>query len=273
MFLIKKKVTAESVSCRSCHLSFPNENQFNSHRCHAERNKDIKLFECGECGKLFSQKISLQYHNIYVHGGERKAVCPHCDYKAPDKAKLSIHMRSHSQIRPFVCNICGATFKFRATLKTHVARHTNAGDYVCSICKKAFRTDSMLREHSRIHSSERPFICVLCGMAFKQRKRLRVHERAVHLQDKRYACDICGSTYINNWNLRNHMRTHAHLNVLATYTCSTCATTFRGKIGIGDRIAHIPLRHSQKHPCTYRGLFKFLAKDHQQTSQSFQKFR
>lgn len=237
---IHRKLMVGSVSCRSCHRNFHHENQFNSHRCHAEKNRDIKMFSCDECGKMFSQKISLQYHTIYVHGGERKAACPHCDYKAPDKAKLSLHMRTHSQIRPYICNVCGATFKFKATLKTHVARHSNAGDYVCSICKKAFCTDSMLKEHSRIHSSERPFICVLCGMSFKQRKRLRIHERAVHLQDKRYACDICGSTYINNWNLKNHMRTHAHLNVLATYTCSTCSTTFRGKAGLA---AHMRMRH------------------------------
>ncbi|XP_042211626.1 oocyte zinc finger protein XlCOF26-like [Homarus americanus] len=232
--------TAE-VCCRSCRRAFLNVQQLRGHRCRGHPS-GCRQFACNTCGKTFTQKISLQYHNIYVHNGERKAACPHCDYKAPDKAKLSVHLRTHSKLRPFVCQSCGASFKFRSTYRSHVARHTNSGNFVCSQCNKAFTMASELKEHSRIHAVDRPFSCTLCGMAFKQKKRLRVHHRAVHLRDKRYTCMVCGSSHINNWNLRAHMRTHIHEDAPYPNACEHCGSTFRGRAGLA---AHLRLRHGE----------------------------
>lgn len=226
------------VCCRCCRRVFTSVYQFYTHRCRGHPTRG-RRFHCSICGKTFTQKISLQYHNIYVHDGERKAACPHCDYRAPDKAKLSVHLRTHSKLRPFVCESCGASFKFRSTYRSHVARHTNSGNFVCSQCNKAFMMASELREHCRIHAVDRPFVCSLCGMTFKQKKRLRVHHRAVHLRDKRYVCDVCGSSHINNWNLRAHMKTHLPL-ATSCNVCENCGSTFRGRAGLA---AHIRLRH------------------------------
>lgn len=242
---IKKEAGAEggasAACCRWCRRVFFSQPQLASHKCKGRPVKE-RRFACNICRKTFSQKISLQYHNVYVHDGERKAACPHCDYRAPDKAKLSVHLRTHSEIRPYVCDTCGGSFKFRSTYRAHVARHTNSGPFVCEYCKKAFMMASELQEHSRIHAVVRPFACQLCGMTFKQKKRLRVHHRAVHLQDKRYVCDICGSSYINNWNLRGHMKTHLHVDNSYTNACELCGSNFRGKAGLA---AHMRMRHPE----------------------------
>ncbi|XP_063589543.1 zinc finger and SCAN domain-containing protein 12-like isoform X4 [Penaeus indicus] len=242
---IKKEPGAEggasAVCCRWCRRVFFSQPQLAGHKCKGRPVKE-RRFACNICRKTFSQKISLQYHNVYVHDGERKAACPHCDYRAPDKAKLSVHLRTHSEVRPYVCDTCGGSFKFRSTYRAHVARHTNSGPFVCEYCKKAFMMASELQEHSRIHAVVRPFACQLCGMTFKQKKRLRVHHRAVHLQDKRYVCDICGSSYINNWNLRGHMKTHLHVDNSYTNACELCGSNFRGKAGLA---AHMRMRHPE----------------------------
>lgn len=235
------------VCCRPCRREFASCREFVGHRCRGRTGSNPqqgRRFPCTQCGKTFTQKISLQYHNIYVHNGERKAACPHCDYRAPDKAKLSVHLRTHSKVRPFVCGFCRASFKFRSTYRSHVARHTNSGKYVCSECHKAFTLASELREHCRIHGLERPFVCPLCSMTFKQKKRLRVHHRAVHLRDKRYVCEICGSCHINNWNLRAHMKTHVQTETACTNYCQICGSIFRGRAGLA---AHMRLRHSAEH--------------------------
>nr|XP_045626452.1 uncharacterized protein LOC123775358 isoform X5 [Procambarus clarkii] len=237
-------VETAAVCCRCCRRVFVNVQQLEGHRCRGRASGD-RRFPCTTCGKTFTQKISLQYHNIYVHDGERKAACPHCDYKAPDKAKLSVHLRTHSKLRPYVCECCGASFKFRSTYRSHVARHTNSGNFVCSQCNKAYMMASELREHCRIHAVDRPFVCTLCGMTFKQKKRLRVHHRAVHLRDKRYVCDVCGSTHINNWNLQAHMRTHLNLETAYTNVCEHCGSSFRGRAGLA---AHLRLRHGENQP-------------------------
>lgn len=231
------------VSCRHCRREFSSRQEFDGHRCRSQASSNSsggRRFPCNQCGKTFTQKISLQYHNIYVHNGERKAACPHCDYRAPDKAKLSVHLRTHSKVRPYVCGFCRASFKFRSTYRSHVARHTNSGNYVCSQCNKAFTMASELREHCRIHGLERPFVCPLCSMTFKQKKRLRVHHRAVHLRDKRFVCDVCGSCHINNWNLRAHMKTHIQSDSTYANFCKHCGSIFRGRAGLA---AHMRLRH------------------------------
>lgn len=238
----KKELKGEmaAVSCRYCRKLFLNKEQFLPHPCKGQHTDKGRKFVCTICGRSFAQKIGLQYHNIYMHNGERKAACPHCSYWAPDKAKLSVHLRKHSKIRPFVCEFCNASFKFRSTYKNHVARHTNSGKHVCTQCNKTFLILSELEEHSQIHSLKRPFVCSQCGMAFKQKKRLRVHLRAVHYQDKRFACNICGSTHINNWNLQIHMKTHSYVNIGYPNVCIYCGSTFRGKAGLA---AHMRMRH------------------------------
>lgn len=230
------------VSCWHCKKEFADIAVLHSHRCRGRFNSRTsdRRFLCNQCGKTFTQKISLQYHNIYVHNGERKAACPHCDYRAPDKAKLSVHLRTHSKLRPYVCELCKASFKFRSTYRSHVARHTNSGNFVCNQCNKAFTMASELREHRRIHGQERPFVCPLCAMTFKQKKQLRVHHRAVHLRDKRYVCEVCGSCHINNWNLRAHMKTHVRTDSSFASCCKLCGSEFRGRAGLA---AHMRLRH------------------------------
>ncbi|XP_064111135.1 uncharacterized protein LOC135218610 isoform X4 [Macrobrachium nipponense] len=238
----KKELKGEmaAVSCRYCRKLFLNKEQFLAHGCKGQRTDKGRKFVCTICGRSFAQKIGLQYHNVYIHNGERKAACPHCNYWAPDKAKLSLHLRKHSKIRPFVCEFCNASFKFRSTYKNHVARHTNSGKHVCTQCNKTFLILSELQEHSQIHSLKRPYVCSQCGMAFKQKKRLRVHLRAVHYQDKHFACNICGSTHINNWNLQIHMKTHSYVNIGYPNVCIYCGSTFRGKAGLA---AHMRMRH------------------------------
>ena len=228
------------VSCRTCRKVCLNEDYFVSHRCRGQETGKKHRFICNTCGKSFKQKIGLQYHNIYIHNGERKAACPHCSYRAPDKAKLSLHLRKHSKARPFVCEICNASFKVRSTYKTHVARHSNSGKHVCIHCNKAFVMLSQYEEHCQIHNVERPFACSQCGMTFKQKKRLRVHLRAVHYHDKRFVCTICGSAHINNWNLQIHMKTHNYVSIGYPNVCVHCGSTFRGKAGLA---AHMRMRH------------------------------
>ena len=81
-----------------------------------------KVFECGVCGKRFTQKADMAAHTATVHE-ERK---------------------------DFQCKICGEKFGKVSTLQRHVCRVAQNVDYKCEICSKTLFSNQKLKLHVRI---------------------------------------------------------------------------------------------------------------------------
>ncbi|XP_031761346.1 zinc finger protein 692 isoform X5 [Xenopus tropicalis] len=140
---------------------------------------ELFLCELDNCGKVFSKRQYLNYHQKYQHVNQRTFCCP-----VPE---------------------CGRKFNFKKHLKEHEKRHSDQRDFICEFCARAFRSSSNLIIHHRIHTGEKPLQCEFCGFTCRQKASLNWHMKK-HDVDTFYQfpCDICGQRFEKRDNLAAH---------------------------------------------------------------------
>ena len=75
--------------------------------------------------------------------------CDVCEKVFGYPSQLAVHMRTHTNEKPYECDVCEKRFCQLGNLKTHMRTHTNERPYACDVCDKAFRTSSHLKRHVR----------------------------------------------------------------------------------------------------------------------------
>uniref|UniRef100_A0A3Q3EXU6 C2H2-type domain-containing protein n=1 Tax=Kryptolebias marmoratus TaxID=37003 RepID=A0A3Q3EXU6_KRYMA len=107
----------------------------------------------------------------------------------------------------FFCSFCGKEFKQRKKLTQHIRTHTDERPYSCKWCEKSFHQSAHLIAHVRIHTGERPYACSFCDKRFKDLHTQKRHIRS-HTGERPYSCQSCGERFRRRENLVVHMRTH-----------------------------------------------------------------
>ncbi|XP_018427730.1 PREDICTED: zinc finger protein 692-like [Nanorana parkeri] len=140
---------------------------------------ELLMCEYENCGKIFSKRQYLNYHQKYQHMNQRTFRC-----SVPD---------------------CGKTFNFKKHLKEHEKRHSDRRDFICEFCARAFRSSSNLIIHRRIHTGEKPLQCEFCGFTCRQKASLNWHMKKHDAASSYlYPCDICGQRFEKKDNLAAH---------------------------------------------------------------------
>uniref|UniRef100_A0A8D8NP75 Zinc finger protein 26 n=1 Tax=Culex pipiens TaxID=7175 RepID=A0A8D8NP75_CULPI len=99
--------------------------------------------ECEICHQELSSYAALRTHML--RHSEPVFMCSACGKRCTTKNLLKLHMRSHSDERPFACDVCPGKFKWEKTLQEHKLIHTKEKPFQCDICEKWFRTKTLLR--------------------------------------------------------------------------------------------------------------------------------
>lgn len=197
---------------------------------------------------------------------ERYLDCPidGCVVRPRGPYALRLHMRVHSDERPYKCNEerCDASFKRKEHLKDHDVIHhldsdmhkcdeanceaqfkiyhnlqahqrvvhQNIRNVICEFegCDRTFTDKSKLENHSRVHSGDRPFVCPIenCELAFSHLSTLKYHIN-VHNGVKPYICSYegCQSSFSDPGSLKKHEMIHLIVKPISC-TDTNCDATF-----------------------------------------------
>jgi general transcription factor IIIA len=171
-----------------------------------------------------------------------------CTYEECGKAfdrpiRLQMHIRSHTNERPYPCTEegCDKSFLRNEHLKAHIkAKHNDERSYVCTYkihnvesgeeeeCGKGFHTATRLRRHVAMHEEKEQTRCQDCGKEFRKQETLQRHIKSVHLNEKAFRCthiedgtmdEECGQSFSNPRQLKAHQ---ARCHSGARYFCHIC---------------------------------------------------
>ncbi|XP_013209994.2 zinc finger protein 264-like [Microtus ochrogaster] len=205
-------------NCRDCGKVFSKKNLLASHE---KIHSGVKPYECTECGKTFIKSTHLLQHQM-IHTGERPYECLECGKAFNRKSYLSQHQRIHSGEKPYTCSECGKAFTHRSNFVLHGRRHTGEKSFVCTECGQVFRHRGGFLRHCVSHGGENPYECFECGQVFRHRSYLMWHQRT-HTGEKPYECSECGKVFLESAALVHHYVIHTGEK---PFECLECGKAF-----------------------------------------------
>ncbi|XP_021368294.1 myoneurin-like isoform X24 [Mizuhopecten yessoensis] len=104
--------------CALCDVNMGTLEDLKSH-LYLQHGSKFKHF-CFDCGRAFKSYPSFNSHERLFHRSDTKCpVCELCGKIFPFESSLKLHLKKHSELRPFICSVCGKSYKHKANLASH----------------------------------------------------------------------------------------------------------------------------------------------------------
>jgi len=137
----------EDLKCKNRGKNFAEKKKLNLRI--ALTHSSEKGHQCNECNKYFALKSNLNRHIKSFHQKERpekKFICLSCPFKGRDQYQLSLHSKTHNNIKQFECDVCKFCFVRESDLKRH--NKTCQGEKnTCDLCGSVFKNQRLLNDH------------------------------------------------------------------------------------------------------------------------------
>lgn len=217
---IKTHMSDKPHRCEFCMKTFTEKCQLTRHVKRHQSTRE-KRYECNSCNKKYRDAYDLTIH-IRTHTGVKPYSCKQCSAKFTTSRLLASHMRTHKQERSFPCRLCTKSFIHSSNLASHMKIHTGERPYVCHVCDKSFLQSSNLKLHMRSHDGSRPYSCQVCNKRFASSSANKQHQR-IHTGEKPFQCIMCEKAFARSDDLTLHVRSHTGEK---PYTCNICNKKF-----------------------------------------------
>lgn len=240
----------------------------------SEIKLEAKEYACNFCDqKFYDVSMYRKHRQMELLRRRPKKICHIC-HKEVFSCKLTEHLSTHYNNKPFRCNTCGMKFSRKENLTRHQYTHAEVKPHMCHICGKGFIQKLALSNHLRTHNVIAPLVSHYCGRTFTNKqafqRHLKLHEQnpEMHCKERRrsqkyiysaFVCEYCQKEFKNKQILDIHTRSHTGET---PYICPTCDKGFTTKQMLDFHIR----RHTGDRPfvCTICGS-RFIQNAHLKT--------
>lgn len=173
-------------------------------------------------------------------GGQQVYNCEYCNKTFTWLKSLTVHLRTHTNVKPYKCELCDRSFVRSDYLKYHIIKshETTEQVFTCGACGGVFATNRGLLRHIRTEHDGHPtgddeahppnlppgylsddpesypepdehgkFCCTYCDECYDARPPLVQHMHR-HLGAKPFRCDLCPKSFIRADFLQCHRSNH-----------------------------------------------------------------
>ncbi|XP_031774501.1 zinc finger protein 33B-like [Apis florea] len=128
------------------------------------------------CGKVYSQKSSLDRHLRYECGKTPNVPCPQCGKMFKHRHHVTQHL-AKSMWQQLAHN----RQRSRTRQGKENAKQCNETRFFCESCGKSYKWKESLLKHKRVECGKLPqFSCEVCGYRFMHKHHLVKHMAAIH---------------------------------------------------------------------------------------------